>query len=62
MWDEDEPKPPARRITALPLDPLGVSELRDYIAELQAEIARADAAIVRKEGHKGAAEHFFKAP
>ena len=60
MWDEDEPKPKPRRVTPVPLDPLGVAELRDYIAELQGEITRAEAAIVRKEGHRGAAERFFK--
>ena len=61
MWDEDEPKPPLRRVTPLPLDPLGVAELRDYIAELQVEIARAEAAISRKEGHRGDAEGYFRA-
>ncbi len=61
MWDEDEPKPKPRRVSPIPLEPLGVSELRDYIAELQGEIARADAAIARKEGHRGDAERFFRA-
>ena len=60
MWDEDEPKPKPRRVTPTPLDPLGVSELRDYIAELQVEIVRAEAAIARKEGHRGDAERFFR--
>ena len=60
MWDEDEPTPVLRRVNPIPLDPLGVAELRDYIAELQAEIARAEAAIARKEGHRGAAERFFR--
>ena len=49
MWDEDEVKPPPRRVTAdAVLDPLGVAELRTYIEELQAEIARVEAAIARK--------------
>ena len=60
-WDEDEPKPKLRRVTPIPLDPLGVAELQDYIAELQMEVARAEAAIVRKDGHRSAAERFFKA-
>ena len=62
MWDEDEdgPKPKLRRVTAIPLDPLSVAELRDYIAELQVEIARAEAAITRKEGHRGEADRFFR--
>ena len=60
MWDEEEPKPTLRRVSPIPLDPLGVTELRDYIVELQVEIARADAAIARKEGHRGDAERFFR--
>jgi uncharacterized small protein (DUF1192 family) len=60
MWDEDEPTPVLRRVNPISLDPLGVAELRDYITELQAEIARTEAAIARKEGHRGAAERFFR--
>ncbi|WP_158745962.1 DUF1192 domain-containing protein [Acidisphaera sp. L21] len=59
MWDEEEPPKP-RRVAPLPLDPLGVSELRDYIAELQVEIARAEAAIGRKQDHRSAADSFFR--
>ena len=61
MWDEDEPTPEIRRVNLIPLDPLGVAELRNYIAELQVEIARAEAAIARKEDHRGEAERFFRA-
>ena len=60
MWDEDEPKPKPRRVTPIPLDPLGLAELRDYITELQVEIARAEAAITRKDSHRGDAERFFR--
>ena len=60
MWDEDEPKPKPRRVTPLVLDPLGVSELRDYIDELQGEITRAEAAITRKESHRSDADRFFR--
>lgn len=61
MWDdEDLPKPPRRRLDPQPLDPLGIAEIRAYIAELQAEIARADAAISRKERHRDAAQGVFK--
>ncbi len=41
---------------------LGVAELQDYIAGLEAEIARARAAIAAKEVQKNAAEAFFKKP
>lgn len=44
------------------LSSLGVAELRDYIAALEAEIARARAAIAAKEAQKSAAEAFFRKP
>ena len=59
MWEEEEPAPP-RRVPLLSLDPLGVEELQSYITELQAEIARAEVAIARKQDHKGAAERYFR--
>lgn len=61
MLDEDEPRP-RPRLPSPPLDPLGVEELRGYIAELQAEIARAEAAIERKQSHRDAAAAFFRTP
>jgi len=62
MAAEDEDAPPRRRVRLerLVLDPLGVEELRDYIAELRAEIARVEADIERKQGHRSAAEAFFR--
>ncbi len=42
------------------LSPLSVGELKDYIAGLEAEIARAQSFIDAKEAHKNAAESFFK--
>ena len=59
MWEEEAPAPP-RNVPQRPLDPLGVEELQSYIAELQAEIARAEVAIARKQDHRGAAERFFR--
>ena len=59
MWDEEEPPKP-RRLTPLPLDPLGIGELGDYIAELRAEITRVEAAIQRKQDHRGEADRFFR--
>ena len=59
MTEDDAPKRP-RRFEPLPLDPLGVTELRGYIDELRVEIARAEAEIERKEGHRAAAAAFFK--
>ena len=50
------------RLEKLVLDTLGVEELRDYIAELRAEIARVEADIERKQGHRSAADAFFRRP
>jgi uncharacterized small protein (DUF1192 family) len=56
---DELPERPKARLTILPLDMLGVDELRDYIAELRTEIARAEAMIGRKQDHRGAAEAVF---
>lgn len=54
---------PIRRRTHLDkpvLDAMGVEELRGYIGELREEIARVEAEIDRKQGHRSAAEAFFR--
>jgi uncharacterized small protein (DUF1192 family) len=58
-WDELEPRKPA---TAKPrdLDTMSVQELKDYIAGLEAEIARAQAKIQAKESHRSGAAGLFK--
>jgi uncharacterized small protein (DUF1192 family) len=58
--DDEEPRPRPVRLTKLPLDPLGVEELRDYIDELRAEIARVEADIARKTSHRSAADAYFR--
>ncbi len=60
MQDEDEPRQKPRRLDPLPLATLGVDELRGYIEELRAEIARDEADIARKSDHRQAAEAFFR--
>jgi uncharacterized small protein (DUF1192 family) len=64
--DDDNPweAPPRKRVRLekLLLDPLGIEELRDYIGELREEIARVEADIERKQGHRSAADAFFKRP
>ncbi len=57
--DEDE-LPVMKRVAPLLLDPLGVAELQGYIEELKAEIARTEAAISRKQSHRGVADSFFR--
>ena len=66
MAREDEDSPwgaPVRkraRLEKLVLDTLGIDELREYIGELREEIARVEADIERKQGHRSAADAFFK--
>jgi len=63
MMDEDEgPARKRARLEKLVLDTLGIEELRDYIDELKAEIARVEADIARKQSHRGAADAFFRRP
>jgi uncharacterized small protein (DUF1192 family) len=61
MLDDEEVRPAKkRRLEPFSLDPLSVADLRAYVGELQAEIARAEAAIVKKEGARGQADSYFK--
>ena len=63
MLEEDEgPVRKRRRLEPLLLDTLGIEELREYIDELKAEIARVEADIGSKQGHRSAADAFFKRP
>jgi len=59
--EEERPRP-ATGFTPAVLDSWGVDELRRYIATLQAEIARAEAAIETRQAHRGAADAFFRKP
>jgi uncharacterized small protein (DUF1192 family) len=60
--EEDAPIRKRRWLEHLPLDTLGIDELRDYIAALQAEILRVETDIGRKQSHRSAADAFFKRP
>jgi uncharacterized small protein (DUF1192 family) len=63
MLDDEELSPAKKhRLDLFPLDPLSVADLRDYISQLQAEIARTEAAIAKKQGARGHADSFFKIP
>ncbi len=59
MLNEDEEPRQRPKLVTPPLDPLGVEELRAYIADLQAEIARAEAQIARKLDMRSAADNVF---
>jgi uncharacterized small protein (DUF1192 family) len=61
MIDDEEIQPKKHVTVEKPaLDPLSVSDLQGYIADLRAEITRAEAAIERKKGARGHADQFFK--
>ena len=57
--DDLEPRQPAAPAPK-DLDAMGVKELEDYIAELQAEIDRVQAKLATKKDYKAGAEAFFK--
>jgi uncharacterized small protein (DUF1192 family) len=60
--EDDEPLMKRRRLEPLLLDSLGIEELRSYIDELRAEIARVETDIGQKSTHRSAADAFFKRP
>ena len=61
MQEDEEIRPKKHVLVEKPpLDPLSVDDLHGYIADLRAEIARAEAAIAKKQGAKGHADSFFK--
>jgi uncharacterized small protein (DUF1192 family) len=59
-FDDELPVPRPARLTKLALDRLSISELREYIDELKAEIVRVEADIDKKGRSRDAAEAFFK--
>jgi uncharacterized small protein (DUF1192 family) len=60
MDDDDLPQRPPSRLPHPELTPLGVAELEAYIADLKAEIARAEAAIKAKLSQRTGADSLFK--
>ena len=61
MMEEDAPRRAPGFVPPL-LDGWDVEDLKDYIGRLQAEIGRVEAAIARKQAHRGAADAFFRPP
>jgi uncharacterized small protein (DUF1192 family) len=59
MLNPDELDPPRPVLKPLDMQPMSVEELRAYIASLEAEIARAEQAITKKEAHKSGIEALF---
>lgn len=60
MLPDEEEAPKPRGILPKDLDMMSIEALQDYVAELEAEIARVNDKIARKKDARGAAESFFK--
>jgi uncharacterized small protein (DUF1192 family) len=58
--EDDLPRPKPVLLARPPLDDFSVGALADYVADLKAEIARAEAAIAAKQGARAAAESMFR--
>lgn len=59
-WDDDLPKPKRAIEIGENLERLGVAELEERIAALQAEIARVEVELAAKRRHSAAAAALFK--
>ncbi|MHA1152325.1 MAG: DUF1192 domain-containing protein [Alphaproteobacteria bacterium] len=58
--DLDELEPQKKKTQPKDLDALGVEQLKDYLAELEAEAARVRAKITEKKDYLAGAQEFFK--
>jgi uncharacterized small protein (DUF1192 family) len=58
--DPEDLEPRKRKAPPKPLDGMSVAELEEYVAELEAEIARARGVIAGKQSHKSAEDALFK--
>jgi uncharacterized small protein (DUF1192 family) len=60
--DFEELEPQKKSKKPKPLDDMSVGDLKDYVAALQAEIIRVEAAIKAKQSHMAAMDALFKKP
>ena len=60
MMEEQDLEPQHKRKKPKDLDVMSIEALEEYIAEMEAEIERARAAISAKKDHRSAAEDIFK--
>ncbi|HTJ62232.1 MAG TPA: DUF1192 domain-containing protein [Alphaproteobacteria bacterium] len=60
MFDDLEPQKQTRKLK--PLDDMSVDELKEYVVNLQAEIARVEATMKAKQSHMAAMDALFKKP
>jgi uncharacterized small protein (DUF1192 family) len=59
ILDEDT-DPKTKKAKPRQLDNMSVPELRDYVRQMQDEIARVEAEIQKKEKHKSAMDALFR--
>jgi uncharacterized small protein (DUF1192 family) len=60
MINSDEIEPVRTSFKPVDLQQMSIDELNNYIASLEAEIARAEAMIAKKDAHKSGIEGLFK--
>ena len=58
--DTDDLEPAKKRPAPKDLSRMSIGDLKEYIDDLKAEIARAEAAIARKHDARKGADTFFK--
>ncbi len=60
-FEDLEPRPAKQKLLSpANLEPLSIKELKEYIADMEGEIARVRAAILEKRDLRGDAEALFK--
>lgn len=59
---DDDTEPKNKKQALRPLDKMSVTELHEYVGDLQAEIVRVEAEMIRKEKHLNAAAALFGKP
>jgi uncharacterized small protein (DUF1192 family) len=60
MFDDLEPQKQTKK--PKPLDDMSIEDLKEYVANLQTEIARVEVAIKAKQTHMAAMDALFKKP
>ncbi len=60
MIDTDELDPPRPVLKPLNMQEMSIGELKNYIAALREEIARAESMIKTKESHRTGIESLFR--
>jgi uncharacterized small protein (DUF1192 family) len=60
--DFEDLEPTKKIKTPKPLDDMSVADLKEYVAAMQAEIVRVEAAIKAKQTHMAAMDALFKKP